>query len=72
MDLAHLDAIRDRLAREKLRLAEASTEKEKTFRTVQVHQAEKELANEYAFLGIEPTPSVDLTDDELLKELGMD
>jgi hypothetical protein len=62
----HLDAIKDRLAREQGRLGEAKTAKEREFRAVQVSQAEKELANEIAFLkskGI--TPPDEMSIDEL-------
>jgi len=62
----HLDAIKDRLAREQGRLGEAKTAKEREFRAVQVSQVEKELANEIAFLkskGI--TPPDEMSIDEL-------
>lgn len=61
----HLDAIIGRLTRERQKLAEALTEKERVFRGTQVAQAEKELAAEYVFLGVKPEKS----DDELLAEL---
>lgn len=73
-DFSHLDAIQARLGRERQRLAAATTEGERRFREVQVRAAEREEAAEYAFLGIDPAtiPASldDLTDDELLKELG--
>ena len=70
-DFSHLDAIQERIHREKSRLAAAGTENERAFRAREVKAAEKELAAEYKFLGIEPV-SLDeilLSDDELLAEL---
>lgn len=70
-DFSHLNAIQDRLFREKSRLATAKTEADRAFRTRQIEQAEKELAAEYKFLGIAPS-SVDeteMSDEELLAEL---
>jgi hypothetical protein len=69
-DFKHLDAIKDRLAREQGRLGEATTAKEREFRAVQVSQAEKELANEIKFLkskGI--TPPDEMSIDDLAAEL---
>jgi hypothetical protein len=71
-DLSHLDALTGRLAREKARLAAATTENERSFRTRQIASCEKEIAGEYKLLGIEPVVSTDLSDDELMKELGGD
>lgn len=64
-DFSHLNAIQERLHRETMRFM-STTGKEREFRFSQVKQAEKELAAEYKFLGIEPCT---MTDDELLAEL---
>jgi hypothetical protein len=64
-DLSHLDALTGRLAREKARLASATTENERRFRAVWVAQCEKEIAAEYKFLGIEPVVPTELSNDEL-------
>lgn len=71
-DLSHLDALQGRLAREQGRLANAKTENEKSFRAREIASCEKEIANEYKFLGIEPVSLNDIlmSDDELLAELG--
>lgn len=65
---SHLNAIQDRLHRETMRFMSA-TGKEREFRFSQVKQAEKELASEYEFLGIEPVEDFQGSDDELLAEL---
>jgi non-ribosomal peptide synthetase component E (peptide arylation enzyme) len=70
-DFSHLNAIQERIQRENSRLAAAVTENERAFRAREIKAAEKELAAEYKFLGIEPV-SLDeilLSDDELLAEL---
>ena len=70
-DLTHLDAIRDRLRREKERLARTTCQQDQEFRERLVAQAERELAAEYKFLGLGPIdgPLLDMSDDELLAEL---
>jgi hypothetical protein len=70
-DFSHLDALQGRLAREQDRLANAKTENEKNFRIREIAACEKEIANEYKFLGIEPLSLDDilLSDDELLAAL---
>jgi hypothetical protein len=70
-DFSHLDALQGRLAREQDRLANAKTENERNFRTREIAACEKEIANEYRFLGIEPLSLDDilLSDDELLAAL---
>lgn len=69
-DLSHLDALTSRLGREKARLAEATTDDERAFRTREITACEKEIAAEYKFLGIEDVAvATDLTDDELFQEL---
>jgi len=69
-DLSHLDALQSRLRRENDRLATAKTLTEQNFRLQQIASCEREIANEYKFLGIEPTIECELSDDELLRELG--
>lgn len=70
-DFSHLDALQGRLAREKAKLAIAKTETEKAFRLREIDACEREIANEYKFLGIEPVSLNDIimSDDELLREL---
>lgn len=69
VETSHLVAIHDRLCREKARLANAKTGKEREFRELQVSQAEKELAGELRFLGMDYMPMPEMTDDELLAAL---
>lgn len=68
-DLSHLDALRSRLARENDRLATAKTLTETNFRLSQIASCEKEIGAEYKFLGIEPASDVEMSDDDLLREL---
>lgn len=67
-DFSHLNAIQERLHRETMRFMSA-TGKEREFRFSQVKQAEKELAAEYKFLGIDPAEDFNGSDDELMAEL---
>ena len=71
-DLSHLDALQSRLVREQNRLASAKTSNEKNFRAREIAACEKEIANEYKFLGISPLSIDDIlmSDDELLAALG--
>lgn len=66
--MTHLDALELRLSNERMRLTAATSDQEKALRTVWVSGIEKEIADEYKFLGIEPPAA--MTDDELLAELG--
>lgn len=70
-DFSHLDALQGRLAREQDRLANAKNENERNFRIREIAACEKEIANEYKFLGIEPLSLDDIlmSDDELLAAL---
>lgn len=70
-DFSHLDALQGRLAREQDRLANARNENERNFRIREIASCEREIANEYKFLGIEPVSIDDIlmSDDELLREL---
>lgn len=67
----HYFAIQQRLNRELARVAAGDKSE---FRAVQVAQARKELANEEAFLRarglFEEAPVSDMSDDDLLRELG--
>jgi len=65
-DTSHLTAIFDRLTRERQRLAEDPTNEH---RKVWVEQAEREYQAELKFLGMDGTLP-ELSDDDLLKELG--
>jgi len=71
MTQTHLEAIELRLSHERMRLAAAATPAERTFRQVWVEQMEKEIAAERAFLGLPVDPTADMSDDELLRELGL-
>ena len=71
-DTSHLVAIHARLDREKARFKAATNEKERKFRAVQVSQAEKELAAEMRFLGMKSSPLPNMSNEELLRELGED
>lgn len=64
--MRHIDAIQLRLSNERIRLAKAKTKQERKYRSMVVKQAEKELAS----LGISDEDR-DMTDDELLSELGL-
>ncbi len=71
MDFSHLDALTDRLFREKGRLASAKNASEAAFRQREIAACEREIAGEYKFLGIKPL-SLDeilMSDDELLAAL---
>lgn len=70
-DFSHLDALQARLRRETARRDAATNENERNFRIREIASCEKEIANEYRFLGIEPLSLDDLlmSDDELLAEL---
>lgn len=70
-DLSHLDALLARLTRENGRLQNSKTAKEIAFRKHEIMMCEREIDAEYKFLGIEPFKESDLTDDELLTELGL-
>lgn len=69
-DTSHLVALHDGLARERERLASATTEAERALRRVWIEQREREIASELAFLGMDSAPLPELSDDDLLRELG--
>ena len=69
IDFSHLNALQHGLHREQERLKAATNAQEIALRSVWVRQLEKEVADEYAFLGIEPQPVDDLSDADILAEL---
>lgn len=68
-DTSHLVALETRLSNEKKRLANAKTKKEKEYRAVVVAQAEKEIKGERKFLGMKEEDKLDISADDLYKEL---
>lgn len=68
-NFTHLDALYLGLSHEKTRLAAAKTDNERELRQVWVAGIEKQIADEYKFLGLGLPEECDLTDDELLAEL---
>ena len=70
--MSHLNALEIRLSHERARLAQAATPNEIAHRQVWVRQIEKEIADERKFLGLpEQAAPVEMTDDELMAELGV-
>lgn len=78
-DLSHLRALHTRLSHERGYLRDAKTSKDKAFREHQIKMVTKEIEGEISFLkkkgvaippDLEPVSS-DISDDELLKELGV-
>lgn len=65
MDTTHLNALRNRLSNERVRLANAKTESERALRRVWISQIEKEIGEEKVFIG----DDADMTDEELLTAL---
>ncbi len=72
-DTSHLVALNNRLANEKARLTAATTAKEVEFRASVVRSCQREINGEEKFLGLSLTDwnAPEITDDELLAELGM-
>jgi len=71
-DFSHLDALQARLRSECARLKAATKSNEIEIRTVWVAQIEREIADEYRFLGIDPTVDADIaamSNEELLEAL---
>ena len=64
MTNSHLDALNLRLSNERVRLANAKTDSERTLRTVWIQQIEKEIRNEEGFVTTQ-----DISDEQLLREL---
>lgn len=69
-DTTHLVALQVRLSHERERLSNARTDKEKELRAVWVRGIEKEIAQEFTFLGMSPEVP-EISDDDLLAELGL-
>ena len=69
MNTQHLDALEFRLSNERARLHAAKSKPEIEARKNWVAQIEKEIASERAFLGLREVVAVDISDDDLLKEL---
>lgn len=70
-EYSHLEAIEDRIIRERQRLLVAQTENEKRFRAQQIQSAEKEKAQELDFLekrGVDVSV-YRMTDEEIYAEL---
>jgi hypothetical protein len=63
----HLSALQLRLSNERIRLSQTTNKAEIELRTVWVKQLEKEVDGEYKFLNKDNA----MSDDELLKELGL-
>jgi hypothetical protein len=63
----HLSALELGLSNARLRLNDAKSEQERTVRALHVRQYEKEIADEKAFLGLNPEP--EMSDAELLAAL---
>lgn len=70
--MEHLDALNLRLSNERVRLQSAKTEREREMRRVWIAQIEKEIADEYRFLGRTPDALPELSIDELAADLGID
>ena len=69
-DFSHLNALQNRLFNEQQRLANAVDSKEIELRKVWVSQIEKEIAGEYAFLGVDQwTEESEISDEDLLAQL---
>lgn len=72
---SHMHALQDRLFREKQRMNNAKTNKDREFRKVQVAQVEKEIAQEKKFLEKKGTPYKqdedvsNMSDEDILNEL---
>jgi hypothetical protein len=69
-DTSHLQALITMLGHERERLAKARKPGEIALRKVWVWQCEKEVAGELRFLGMDAAPIPEMSDDDLLVELG--
>ena len=69
-DLSHLSSLELRLSHERARLEAAKTAGERRQRAVWVAQLEREIADEIAFIGRRDTDLPEMTDADLLAELG--
>ena len=71
MDTSHLAALETGLSHERSRLAAAKTDGERALRTQWVRQLENQVRDERAVLGLTEPVLADMTDAELLAELGL-
>lgn len=62
-DFSHLEAIYARLASETIRLNASKSDFERKQRAVWVEGIRREIAGEYAFLGIDPPTAAELNGD---------
>lgn len=69
--MSHLNALELRLSNERNYLAKAKNKGEKQLRQAWITQIEKEIKAEHQLLGLTEEVEQDLTDDELLAELGI-
>ncbi len=68
-DTSHLIALMTGLSHERERLAAAKSEEERKMRSVWVSQYEKQIEDEYVFLGMGQSVNFDISDDDLLADL---
>lgn len=70
MDTSHLTALHNQLVRAKDRLAKEKAEAGRQLRRVWIAQIEKEIENEYKFLGVQSSSALpEMSDDDLMNEL---
>lgn len=67
LPMTHIDYLHLGLSNERIRLANATSAKERAMRAVWVAQREREIVAEEKFLGILPAPP--MSDDELFSAL---
>lgn len=65
----HLNALQVRLSHERARLQAAKTEQQREVFAVRVAQCEREVTGELKFLGQTESALVEMSDDELMREL---
>lgn len=71
MDLSHLNALEFGLHNESMRLKEAKSQSEIELRSVWVKQLEKQIEDGRAMLGLAKSETVEMSDAELLAEIGI-
>lgn len=71
MDFSHLNALEYRHNNESMRLANARSESEISLRTVWLAQLAKEISDERSRLGLGDRTEVEITESELMAELGV-
>lgn len=69
MNTDHLAALEARLSHERAHLAKATKTGEIELRKVWIAQVEREIAAERSFLGMPEVTAVEMSDDELMREL---